>query len=290
MRSMTGFGEGEATLGACKLVVEVRSLNNRFLDTRVWMPEELESLGFFLEQQARKQLSRGRHQIAVRMEGATAPPPNFDLKRARAAYRALAELRDELAPGTELPITAVTNVPEFFVSPQPMDVEAARAALCQALSSAIEQLDQMRRSEGGGLKAEFMTRIAAARKLLRQIGQDRAEHVRTYQEKLRERVRRLLGDVQVSVEPGRLEAEIAILADKLDVREELVRLDSHLDQFEQLLEHAEPVGRRLDFLLQEMIRELNTLGAKSHDASLSHSIVELKSEVEQIREQIQNVE
>ncbi len=290
MKSMTGFGLGEAALGEGRIALEVRSLNHRFLDVRVRMPAELSDQGFYLEQLARERLSRGRYDIGVRIEGTALPPPRLDLARARAAYLALSKLRDELAPGSDLPLTAVTAVPDLLSTSSVAEVEAVRAALKTALGRGLASLDEMRRTEGKALERELAQRLAAARKLRDAIAARGDEMVDAHRKRLEQRLERLLADSGVRVDRGRIETELAVIADRSDVTEELVRLGSHYAQFEELLQKDEPVGRRLDFLLQEIGREVNTVGSKSQDAPAAHLVVEMKSEIERMREQVQNVE
>ena len=287
---MTGFGVGDAPLGEGRVVVELRALNHRFLDVRVRLPEELLDQNFFIEQLARESLARGRFDIGVRLEGAALPPPRFSVERARALYRGLAQLRDELAPGTELPVTALTGMPDLVTNPTTADSEGARTALKAAFETALVRLDEMRRQEGEALLRELSARLDSARKLRATISLRGPEMLDGYRTRLRDRLERLLSESGVQVDAGRLEAEIVILADRSDVTEELVRLDSHFDQFTRLLNADGPVGRRLDFLLQEIGRESNTIGAKSQDAPIAHLVVEMKAELERIREQVQNVE
>ncbi len=287
---MTGFGFGDAPLGDGRVTVELRALNHRFLDVRVRLPEELSDQGFFIEQVAREHLARGRFDIGVRLEGAALPPPRFSVDRARALYRGLLLLRDELAPGTELPITALTGMPDLVTTPTTADSEGARAALKAAFEAALQRLDEMRKLEGDALARELRARLDSARRLRATISTRGGELLDGYRARLRDRLERLLADSGLQVDSGRLEAEIVLLADRSDVTEELVRLDSHFDQFQRLLEADGPVGRRLDFLLQEIGRESNTIGAKSQDAPIAHLVVEMKAELERIREQVQNVE
>ncbi len=287
---MTGFGVGDAPLGDGRVTVELRALNHRFLDVRVRLPDELLEQSFFIEQLARESLARGRFDIGVRLEGAALPPPLFSVERARALYRGLSQLRDELAPGTDLPITALTGMPDLVTTPTSADSEGARAALKAAFEIALGRLDEMRVQEGLALTRELHARLDSARRLRTAISARGGEMLDGYRARLRERLERLLSESGVQLDPYRLEAEIVILADRSDVTEELVRLDSHFDQFAHLLVADGPVGRRLDFLLQEIGRESNTIGAKSQDAPIAHLVVEMKAELERIREQVQNVE
>lgn len=287
---MTGYGVGEAPLGEGRLTLEVRALNHRFVDVRVRLPVELSDYAFFTEQKARELLSRGRFDIGVRLDDAALPPPNLSIARARSIYLALQALRDELAPKTELPISAVMAIPELIQAPSCLEAQQIQRALAQALRSAVDNLNLMRHEEGAALARELEMRLGLAQALRDRISEKAAELVPHYRSRLQERLERLLKDQSIHVDNGRIEMELALLADRTDVTEELVRLESHFDQIGRLLRSEQLVGRRLDFLLQEVGREVNTIGAKSQDASLSHMVVEMKSEIERMREQVQNVE
>ncbi|HVU02436.1 MAG TPA: YicC/YloC family endoribonuclease [Polyangiaceae bacterium] len=291
MKSMTGFGTGDAPLGHGKLVLDARSVNHRYLDVRVRLPGDLADQSLFLEQRARERLGRGRFDLSVRYEGPP-PAPRFDADRARALYRELERLRDELAPGTELPLSALVGMPDLYVPATTADVAIVQQALGAALDAALGALERMRKREGEALRAEVLSRLGTCRRLHGKLREGGPSALRAAEARLKTRVARLAADVGTAVESGRLEAEIVLLADRTDVTEELVRLESHFSQLEGLLERGEqePCGRRLDFLLQEVAREANTIGAKSQDAELGHLVVELKSEIERMREQVQNVE
>jgi len=288
MRSMTGFGCGEAELDGNKLTCELRALNHRFLDVRVRMPDELLSQAFFVEQLARARLSRGRFDIGVRLDD-TAGAARFSTTRARAVYQSLLELRDELAPGSELSVGVLASLPQLLVDNSRATTQGLEQALTRAFDTALARLDEMREREGQALARELGERLHTLRELSAAASELSHGAAGRQLARLRERVARLLSETS-SPDPGRLETELALMADRSDVTEELVRLTSHFDQFQALLPEAVPIGRRLEFLLQEMSREANTLGSKSQDVKLSHLVVDIKSQLEKIREQVQNVE
>jgi uncharacterized protein (TIGR00255 family) len=292
MRSMTGFGLGEAPLspGSGKLAVEIRGVNHRFLDVRVRAPRELADLGSLLEQLAREKLTRGRYEIAMRAEGVVLGAPVLDRERARAAYKALCELRDEVAPGSEVPLTLLGSMPDLFVPAVDREIERLREATRAAFDAAVVSLDAMRVREGGALHDDLARRLESVRRLSQGVEKRAPEVVEAHRRRLRERADRLRAQTEIEVDGARLEQELALFAERSDVCEELTRLQSHCAQFIALLACEEAVGRRLDFLLQEMAREANTVGAKSPDAHIAHAIVELKAEIERMREQVQNVE
>ena len=290
MRSMTGFGLGEAQLATGKLAVEIRGVNHRFLDVRVRLPRELADLATFVEQLAREKLTRGRYEVAVRVEGPALGAPAIDRDRARAAYKALCELRDELAPGSEVPLSVLGAMPDLFVSTVEREIERLHGATRSAFESAIAALDGMRRKEGAALRDDLVRRLDRVKTLAREVERRAPEVIDAHRKRLRDRAERLRASTELDVDAARLEQEIAMFAERSDVCEELTRLESHCTQFASLLQADEPIGRRLDFLLQEMAREANTVGAKSPDAPIAHAVVEVKAEIERMREQVQNVE
>jgi uncharacterized protein (TIGR00255 family) len=299
---MTGFGIGDAPLGGGRVVAEIRSVNHRFLEVRARVPRELGELSLFAEQVARERLRRGRVELGVRSEGPVLAEVGLDRARARAAFQALRDLRDELAAGEPLPLSVLAAVPDLFAPPAGPESDAAREAVRLAIHRAIEAMDRMSRHEGTALAADLGARIDALTALVCAIAErldGTAEAVRL---RLRQRLDRLLASLDEPsradrLDPVRLESEIALLAERGDATEELTRLESHLGHMRTLLaddaagaDDASPVGRRLDFLLQEMVRETNTLGAKAQDAEVSHHVVAMKVELERLREQVQNVE
>jgi uncharacterized protein (TIGR00255 family) len=290
MRSMTGFGLGEVPLGTGKLGVEIRGVNHRFLDVRVRLPRELADLAGFVEQTARERLVRGRYEVALRVDGTPLGVPILDHERARAAFVALSELRDELAPGTDVPLSLLAAIPDLFVSSAQRDGDRIREAARAAFEAAVVALDTMRAREGAALREDLTRRLATVRAHARTIAARSPAVLDAHRRRLRERADRLRVATELDVDPARLEQELAIFAERCDISEELTRLESHCAQVAGLLAADDAVGRRLDFLLQEMAREANTVGAKSPDAPIAHAIVEVKAEIERMREQVQNVE
>ena len=298
---MTGFGLGDVTLvldaraaPRGRVIAEIRSVNQRFLDVRARLPRELADLSLFAEQVARERLRRGRVELVVHTEGAVVSPCVLDKERARAALHALGELRDELAPGSDVPLSLLSAVPDLFSPPGSDGRELAvlRGAIKQAIERAIEAMEAMCRREGEALAADLRARCALLRELCVEVTCLAEGSRETVRRRLRERVERLLAGADLLVDAIRVETEVVLIAERSDVAEELTRLASHLDQFCGVItdDRGEPVGRRLDFLLQEMLREANTLSAKAQDAALSHKVVAIKVELERLREQVQNIE
>jgi uncharacterized protein (TIGR00255 family) len=287
---MTGIGTGDAPLAGGRVSLEARSVNHRFLDVRVRLPREFTEHTAFLEQAARARLSRGRVEVLVHLDGTGAPALVIDKARAAAALRALSELRDELGLDAPVPLSLLSAVPDLFVVPGQGDPDAVRAALGAALDAALGALDAMRASEGRNLHADLVARLATVRALAADVAALAQGLAERHRRRLRARVARLLDGTDVVLDPSRLEQEVALFAEHADVAEELTRLASHCGHFDALLGASEPVGRKLDFLLQEMAREVNTIGAKASEAEVAFRVVELKAELERMREQVQNVE
>lgn len=298
---MTGFGLGAAPLAKGSVAVEVRAVNGRFLDVRARLPQELADLATMVESEARKRLARGRCDITVRSEGSVISAPSFDKERARRAYQALVELRDEVCPAGEVPFAMLTAVPDLLRSEGAADLEPARKAVETALRAALDGLEAMRKNEGAAIAADLSARLATVRALADEVAARAPEVVESMARKFRERLGRIAGVVasaapnseagrDVTIDPQRVEQELVLLLERSDIAEELTRLGSHVDQMTAYMRDDEPLGRRLDFLLQEMAREINTIGAKSQDLRTSHAVVELKAEIERMREQVQNVE
>jgi uncharacterized protein (TIGR00255 family) len=290
MRSMTGYGRGAVERGGVHATVDVRSVNHRFLDLKLrggQLPAAVEDA---IAARVRAVIERGAVAVAVDLRGGAPGGARIDADAAVRAHRMLAELAARLAiPGPDLAL--VLAQPGVVTADDAVDGGGAAAAL-DALDAALVQLDAMRAAEGAALAAEIARRLDELVALRAQIEGLAADVPQQVARRLTERVRRLVDDAGVgaALDPGRLAQEIAVLAERADVTEELVRLTSHVDQARALLGATAAVGRRLEFLVQEIGRELNTIGAKAPVAEISTAIVDAKAALEKIREQVQNVE
>lgn len=287
---MTGFGRGEAPLGAGRVAAESRSVNHRSLEIRMHGPKETLALVGEVTEVGRKHAQRGRVEVHVWLEGETGLRATLDRAAARAAFQALASLRDELAPAEPVPLSLLASVPDLFASPGDGPTDELRDAVLASVEASFRALDGMRNCEGKVLAQDLAARLETVRALAGQIAARVPDAVASQRRRLRERIERLTADTEMQLDGGRLEQEIALLADRTDIAEELTRLGSHCAQMESLLGADGAVGRRLDFLLQELAREANTVGAKAQDAAIAHLVVDLKAEIERMREQAQNVE
>jgi uncharacterized protein (TIGR00255 family) len=288
IRSMTGHGAGEASLAAGTVRVELRAVNHRHLDARVRVPDALSEGAMLVEDLLRAGCVRGRIEGQVRLE-TSASAGRIDLNRARSVYQSLASLRDELAPGTPLPIDAVLRAPGVFESAAALPGEEVTEALRVATERAVQDLAAMRAREGEALAKDLSERLALLREHASWVETRRPEVVENHRQRLKKRIDTLLAGSEIALDAGRLAQEVALFADRSDVAEELTRLASHIEQFTHLLAQDDAVGRKLDFLVQELGREINTIGSKANDAGITHRVVEMKAELERVREQVQNV-
>ena len=291
---MTGYGSGESIFSEAgqeiKTWVSLRSVNHRYLDVRLRMPSELNEYSSCVEEYLRKRLFRGRVEMTLRIEGNLSVSPKLNLERVRNLVRQLQTLKSELDPGQTIPFEILTAAPDLFLPVRASAKTEIQTGLLRACEKACDALDEMRTKEGEALEKDLHTRLGTIRTHLSSIRQRCPQLLDEYRQRLRSRIERLLEESRTSLDDTRLEMEIAILADRSDVSEEITRLESHLIQFAHCLGTSAPVkGKKLDFLLQEINREANTLGAKISDVEVTSHVVEIKTEIERLREQAQNI-
>ncbi|SEN22930.1 TIGR00255 family protein [Stigmatella aurantiaca] len=291
LKSMTGFGAGRARVGDEEVSVEVRSLNHKFCEVKARLPRDLSALEAGVVKQVKDRLARGSVDVQVKRQVVTASGtvPVVDVALAREYARAFRELASALGSPTEVSWTQVSTQPGVIrLEEKGMDVESASKAVLTALEQALGALEQMRQVEGEAIRADLDARLKLIEGWSREVAALAPRAVEDYRQRLTERVAELARGV--AVEPQRLAQEVAMFAERTDIAEEVTRLASHLEQFRALMASNEPAGRRMDFLVQEMHREVNTTGSKSQHAEISTRVVSMKAEVERIREQVQNVE
>jgi uncharacterized protein (TIGR00255 family) len=291
LKSMTGFGAGRARVGDEEFSVELRSLNHKFCEVKARLPRELSSLEPVVTKLVKDRLARGAVELLVKRQTATASGtvPMVDVALAREYARAFRELAEALQVPADISWAQVATQPGVMkLEEKGMDVESATQAVQSALDQALAALEQMRKVEGEAIHADLDARLKLIEGWSREVAALAPKAVEEYRQRLAERVADLAQGV--TVEPQRLAQEVAVFAERTDIAEEVTRLTSHLEQFRALMASTEPAGRRMDFLVQEMHREVNTTGSKSQHAEISARVVSMKAEVERIREQVQNVE
>jgi uncharacterized protein (TIGR00255 family) len=288
---MTGYGRGEADVRGAKFSVELNSVNRKQSDIVINLPRDLAELEPRIRQAINENISRGRTNVIVSFHTGVNGARNLalDTELARSYHEAMRALQKELnAPG-EITINTVLQAPGVMRAPeQSLSAEEAWPAVDRALHIALADLIKMREREGKHLAKDLIHRLKAIRKNLKEVRALHPDVVKKYREALLDRIEK--AGLPIAATDERLLKEISFFADRSDVSEELTRLESHLAQFAHHLRRNEPVGRTLEFITQEIFRELNTLGAKANDAVISQRVVACKAELEKIREQVQNLE
>ena len=296
IRSMTGFGRASFRMEGQAFDIEVRSVNHRFLDARVRLPKLMVALDADVRERIQRRFARGKVDITISASQAgtaLAPRLEVDLEAATQYARAAARLRETEGLSGSLDVGTVLGLPGVarFVEPE-LPAEEVQRALGLAVDAALDALDAMRVAEGDALERDLLSRLDRVSVLADELEQRVDSVQEAARARLRKRAEQLAHETGLFDE-ARLHQEIVIAADRMDVTEEIVRLCSHVVQFRDIVASGgagTPVGRRLDFLLQELGREANTIGSKGSDAPIAHTVVELKTEIERIREQVQNVE
>jgi uncharacterized protein (TIGR00255 family) len=288
---MTGFGRGEATEGGRSWTAEIRTVNHRFLDQRVTLPSIFAGLEERVKKIVTGQQDRGRTEICLTCQGEVsgAPQLTVDMELARQYHRCLLQLNEQLGLSGAVELRDLLAQRGIIVQQeQHPDIEQEWPLIEQAVLAALADCARMREQEGQALKAELNSRLDHFASLVREIETAIPHIVIQRHQELKERITKLLAGMDI--DPARLIQEAAVMADKADVTEEVVRLGSHISQFRSFLDSEEPSGRRLDFLLQEFLREVNTLASKISNATVARLGVEMKNEIEKLREQVQNIE
>ena len=288
---MTGYGRGEATGHGFRFVVELQSFNRKHLDIALTLPRPLYPLEPRVREKIQSVASRGRVQAGctVLPEGGQAATGVIDLNLARLYAESMRQLQKDLGLEGGISVDTVLRAPGVLLAPgQDLDPEAVWPALDGALQNALNGLLVMRETEGAALTQDLAARIAILRTCAAEVRARVPEIAALHRKQLLERLQ--AAEVDLTADPERLLRELALFADRSDISEELTRLESHFQQLEKLLGQAGALGRTLEFLTQEVARELNTLSVKSNDVAVSHWVVNAKTELEKIREQVQNIE
>ena len=291
LKSMTGFGRGEGETPLGRMVVECRSINHRYCDINLKLPKRFNPLESRIKEMVRSEVSRGRIDLSVKFDtsGDGKVQYEVDISLADQYYRALQLLKEKYKIQGEITLELLTGAKHLIQAREIMeDVEPFWQEIAPILNQSLKEMDNMKKTEGESLGKDIRQRMDRISQIFGEIGVKFSSSQKAFQQRFRERLQTLLEGT--GLDPFRFEQEVALWVERSDITEELVRAESHLKQFRSLLESQDPVGRKMDFLLQEINREANTTGSKVNDAEISQRIVEIKSELEKIREQVQNIE
>jgi len=293
INSMTGYGEAQSEADGVSYAIEIKTVNNRYLKTIIKLPELTTFLEEDIDKLLRKNISRGTINYVLRLKD-TSANALFDIDEA--ALQAIVEKLSRAGSSTgikgEIDLGNLLNLPGIIqpALPDKERVERIKKLVLQISQEALDKLKQMRAIEGGYLEADIKKCCTAIEKDLEQIRSRSAIVMQEYAEKLKKRVNELLVHAELKLDEGILAREVAIFADRSDISEEASRLDSHLQQFEQCCGGNNQAGRRLDFISQEMLREANTIASKASDTETTHYVVDIKCQIDRIKEQVQNIE
>ena len=292
IKSMTALGRAEKEDEGRTYIVEIRTLNRRYLEILVHLPRQWSLLEDRVKKLVASKIARGRVDVTVRVKDSAGAVSQIgvNVPLAKAYHKALRELNETLEIEEKVGLKVLLGMEGVITATErEVDLDQSWATLSSCIGEALEGADAMRIAEGRTVYDDFQKRLQFAEDSLSQIKASAPSILSGYRNRLKERITALTED-KVELDPNRLAQEVAFLVDKSDITEEIVRTESHLKQFRSMLESNSPAGRPLDFLLQELNREVNTIGSKVGDAWLSQAVVALKSEFERIREQVQNVE
>ena len=291
VKSMTGYGRAEDTLNGCTITVELRSGNNRYLDCNVRMPRLYLFAEETIKSRVQNTISRGKVDVFVTLDSTGGEQVQVSVNHplADGYYAALTQLAERYGLSKDISVSLLSRFPDVLLAEKAEeDVEQRAQDICSVLDRALADFDQMRTREGARLEADVLSRAARIEELVGKVEERSPQTVAEYRAKLEARMNEVLSNTQL--DPARILTEAAIFADKVAVDEETVRLRSHIGQLRHMLEQGGATGRKLDFLIQEFNREANTIGSKCSDIDIARHVVDIKAEIEKIREQVQNIE
>ena len=291
VKSMTGYGRARETLNGRDITVEVRSVNNRYLDCTVKVPRTYIFAEDAVKTRVQKAVSRGKVDVFITIDATAADETVVAVNEplAQGYYEALTKLKDMFSLEGELSAAVLAKFPDVLtVTKAEEDLESVSSDICAVLDEALNAYNAMRTVEGGKLSEDIAGRAATIETVVGKVEERSPQTVAAYREKLTARMQEVLQST--AIDESRILTEAAIFADKIAVDEETVRLRSHIAQLRTMLESDQPIGRKLDFLIQEVNRECNTIGSKCNDLTIAQDVVSMKAEVEKIREQVQNIE
>ncbi|MCR5664406.1 MAG: YicC family protein [Oscillospiraceae bacterium] len=291
IKSMTGYGSAKGTVEGLEISIELKSVNNRFLDCSVRLPRSFLFAEDSVKALVQKHISRGKVDVFVTVDSSAAGDMTVKVNEPllRAYVEALRHIAEEYSLPNDLGTAALSRFPDVLtVEKKELDAEAIAAGLSEIAERALRDFDAMRLREGEKLRDDVLSKLETIDRLVAAVETGSPKTVEEYRRRLEQRMNEVLGGA--GIEESRILAEAAIFADRTAVDEETVRLRSHMAQLKSMVEGASPIGRKIDFLVQEFNREANTIGSKCQNSELANVVVDLKSEIEKIREQIQNIE
>ena len=293
MKSMTGFGSGTATKDGITCTVEIKSVNARFLDLFIRSPKQMNPFESIIRRMIQDRITRGKVEVSVSIQDAGERPKTFTINSVlRKQIQELLVQEEFYDDPKKVPLQAVNSISNEWIQQQdtPIAEEVLLDIVKESTNQALDALIAMRTAEGQHINQDLLERIGTLENIIAKIDTNKAGAVEAYREHIKTKIQEYLVSLDASISEERFIQEIALLADKTDITEEIVRFTSHVVQLKNTLADANSIGRKVDFILQEMNREVNTIGSKAMDSIVTEFVVQLKCELEKIREQVQNVE
>ena len=293
MKSMTGFGSGTATKDGITCTVEIKSVNARFLDLFIRSPKQINPFETIIRGLVQDRITRGKVEVSVSIQDAGERPKTFTINSVlRKQIQELLVQEEFYDDPKKVPLQAVNSISNEWIQQQdtPIAEDVLSEIVKESTTQALDALIAMRTVEGKHIEQDLLSRISTLENVIKHIDENKAGAVEAYREHIKGKIQEYLVSLEASISEDRFLQEIALLADKTDITEEIVRFSSHVVQLKNTLTDKNPIGRKVDFILQEMNREVNTIGSKAMDSSITEFVVQLKCELEKIREQVQNVE
>ncbi|MBF1727463.1 MAG: YicC family protein [Veillonella dispar] len=293
MKSMTGFGSGTATKDGITCTVEIKSVNARFLDLFIRSPKQINPFESIIRGLVQDRITRGKVEVSVSIQDAGERPKTFTINSVlRKQIQELLVQEEFYDDPKKVPLQAVNSISNEWIQQQdtPIAEDVLSEVVQESTNQALDALITMRTVEGKHIEQDLLSRITTLENIIKSIDENKAGAVDAYREHIKGKIQEYLVSLEASISEDRFLQEIALLADKTDITEEIVRFTSHVVQLKNTLVDENSIGRKVDFILQEMNREVNTIGSKAMDSSITEFVVQLKCELEKIREQVQNVE
>jgi len=293
MKSMTGFGSGTATKDGITCTVEIKSVNARFLDLFIRSPKQINPFESIIRGLVQNRITRGKVEVSVSIQDAGERPKTFTINSVlRKQIQELLVQEEFYDDPKKVPLQAVNSISNEWIQQQdtPIAEDVLSEIVQESTNQALDALITMRTVEGKHIEQDLLSRITTLENIIKSIDENKAGAVDAYREHIKGKIQEYLVSLEASISEERFLQEIALLADKTDITEEIVRFTSHVVQLKNTLVDENSIGRKVDFILQEMNREVNTIGSKAMDSSITEFVVQLKCELEKIREQVQNVE
>ncbi len=291
IKSMTGYGSAKGTVEGLEITVELKSVNNRYLDTSVRLPRSFLFAEEAIKSEVQSHISRGKVDVFISVDSSAAGDMTVKVNEPllRGYIEAIRHISEEYSLANDMTALSVSRFPDVLsVEKKDLDAEAISAGICAIAEEALRDFDAMRQREGTKLRDDVLSRLETIDRLVSAVETEAPKTVAEYRKRLEQKMQEVLGST--GIDENRILAEAAIFADHIAVDEETVRLRSHMSQLTTMINGNSPTGRKIDFLIQEFNREANTIGSKCQNSQIAHVVVDLKSEIEKIREQIQNIE